>query len=143
MKKKLLLLKIHIRSLSVDYLQLRILYRVSSYTRPCFSGKSDLSSVHVYSSLHWKFHFMQGTRKTRSCLTGQWSLCSWIDSLRNVIYWLIDSFIIKNLFKMYLKVLLNLPSFLQLFVLIAYVTFNSLYVYFLLIKICMFCYSPE
>ena len=32
--------------------------------------KTDLSSVHVYNSVHWTSHFLQGTRKTRSCLTG-------------------------------------------------------------------------
>ena len=32
--------------------------------------KSDLSSVHVYSSVHWTSHFFQGTRKTLPCLTG-------------------------------------------------------------------------
>ena len=35
-----------------------------------YLGKSDLSSVHVYSSVHKKSHFQQGTRKTRPCLTG-------------------------------------------------------------------------
>ena len=29
-----------------------------------------LSSVHVNKSLHWSSYFFQGTRKTRSCLTG-------------------------------------------------------------------------
>ena len=32
--------------------------------------KSDLSSVRLYSSVHWTSHFLQVTRKTRSCLTG-------------------------------------------------------------------------
>ena len=32
--------------------------------------KSDLSSVHVYSSAYWTSHFLQGTRKTCPCLTG-------------------------------------------------------------------------
>ena len=32
--------------------------------------KTDLSSVHLYSSIHWKSHFLQGTIKTRPCLTG-------------------------------------------------------------------------
>ena len=32
--------------------------------------KSDLSSVRVYISLHWKSHFLQVTRKKRPCLTG-------------------------------------------------------------------------
>ena len=33
--------------------------------------KHDLSSVHVYSTLHWTGYFLQGTRKTRPCLSGQ------------------------------------------------------------------------
>ena len=33
-------------------------------------GKSDLSSVQVYSGVHWTSYFLQGTRKTRPCLTG-------------------------------------------------------------------------
>ena len=33
--------------------------------------KSDLFSVRVYSSLRWTSHFLQGTRKTRPCLSGQ------------------------------------------------------------------------
>ena len=32
--------------------------------------QGDLSSIYVYSSLHWTSHFLQGTRKTRPCLTG-------------------------------------------------------------------------
>ena len=31
-------------------------------------GKNDLSSVHVYSSVHWTSHFIQGTRKIRPCI---------------------------------------------------------------------------
>ena len=34
------------------------------------NGTSDFSSVHMYSSVHWKSRFLQGTRKTQSCLTG-------------------------------------------------------------------------
>ena len=34
-------------------------------------GKSDLSSVRVYLSVHWTSHFLQGTRQTRQCLSGQ------------------------------------------------------------------------
>ena len=34
-----------------------------------YLGKSDLSSVHVYSSVDCTSHFLQGTRKTRPCLT--------------------------------------------------------------------------
>ena len=30
----------------------------------CYLVKSDLSSVHVNSSVHWSSHFSQGTRKT-------------------------------------------------------------------------------
>ena len=33
-------------------------------------GKGDLSSVHVYSGVHWISHFIKGARKTRTCLTG-------------------------------------------------------------------------
>ena len=33
-------------------------------------GKSDLFSVHVYSSVLWTSHFLQGTRKIQSCLIG-------------------------------------------------------------------------
>ena len=32
--------------------------------------KSDLSSVYVYSSVHWASHLLQGTRKIRPCLNG-------------------------------------------------------------------------
>ena len=32
--------------------------------------KSDFSSVRYYTHVHWKSHFLQGTRKTRTCLTG-------------------------------------------------------------------------
>ena len=32
--------------------------------------KSDLSSAHVYSCLHWTSNFLQGTRKTRPCFAG-------------------------------------------------------------------------
>ena len=32
--------------------------------------KSNLYSVHVYSSVHWTIHFLQGTSKTWPCLTG-------------------------------------------------------------------------
>ena len=37
----------------------------------CYLGKSDLSSVHVYSSVQWTSHSLQDIRITRSCLTGQ------------------------------------------------------------------------
>ena len=33
--------------------------------------KRDLSSVHVYSSLHWTNPALQGTRATRLCLSGR------------------------------------------------------------------------
>ena len=32
--------------------------------------KSDLSSLYVYSSVHWTIHFLQGSRNTRPCITG-------------------------------------------------------------------------
>ena len=32
--------------------------------------KNNLFNVHVYSIVHWTRHFLQGTRKTRPCLTG-------------------------------------------------------------------------
>ena len=32
--------------------------------------KSDLSSVHYSTRVHWKSHFLQGSRKTRPCLSG-------------------------------------------------------------------------
>ena len=32
--------------------------------------KSDLSSVHVYYSIHWTSYFLEGTKKTRPCITG-------------------------------------------------------------------------
>ena len=32
--------------------------------------KRDLSSVRVYSSVHWTSHFLQGNRNTRPCTTG-------------------------------------------------------------------------
>ena len=35
-----------------------------------YLGKSELSSVRVYSSVHWTNQFLQGTRKTRPCRTG-------------------------------------------------------------------------
>ena len=35
-----------------------------------YLGKSDLSSVHVYSSVHWTSHFLQGTIEELPCLTG-------------------------------------------------------------------------
>ena len=37
--------------------------------------KSDLSGVHVYSSVNWTRHFLQGTRKTRPCLSGRFVSC--------------------------------------------------------------------
>ena len=41
----------------------------------CFShlvsGTSDLPNVHVYSSVHWTSHFLQGTRKTWPCISGR------------------------------------------------------------------------
>ena len=33
--------------------------------------KSDMSSVHMYSCVHWISHLIQVTRKTRPCSTGQ------------------------------------------------------------------------
>ena len=33
--------------------------------------KSDQSSVHMYSSVHWTCHFLQGTRNTGPCLSGR------------------------------------------------------------------------
>ena len=36
-----------------------------------YLGKSDLSSVSVYSSVHWKRQFLQGARNTRPCVTGK------------------------------------------------------------------------
>ena len=44
----------------------RSIYRVNSLTWPLFFWhlvKSDFSIVHVFSSVHWKSHFLQGTRK--------------------------------------------------------------------------------
>ena len=35
-----------------------------------YLGKSDLYIVHLYSTVHWTSHFLQGIRKTRPCLTG-------------------------------------------------------------------------
>ena len=32
--------------------------------------KSDLSNVRYCTRVHWTSYFLQGTRKTRSCLTG-------------------------------------------------------------------------
>ena len=37
----------------------------------CYLVKSDLTSVRVYSSLHWAIYFLQGKSKTRPCLSGQ------------------------------------------------------------------------
>ena len=45
---------------------------VRSESTPAYNGtfvKSDLSSVHVYSSVHRTSHFIQGTRKTQPWLT--------------------------------------------------------------------------
>ena len=33
--------------------------------------KSGLSSVHVYSNVHWTINFLQGTRRTRSWISGR------------------------------------------------------------------------
>ena len=46
-------------------------YRVTSYTLPCVSGALKKVTCPVYSSVHCKSHFLQGTGKTRSCLSGQ------------------------------------------------------------------------
>ena len=34
-----------------------------------YLGNRDLSNLHVYSSVHWTSLILQGTRKTRPCLT--------------------------------------------------------------------------
>ena len=42
------------------------------YMAVCFwyLGKNYLSTVHVYSSVSWTSYFLQGTSKSRSCLSG-------------------------------------------------------------------------
>ena len=42
-----------------------------------FLIKSDLSNVHIYSSIHWTSHFLQGTRKRQPYLNGDPVLQEW------------------------------------------------------------------
>ena len=42
-----------------------------------YQVESDVSSVHVYNSIHRTSHLLQGTRKTRQCLTGHPVVQKW------------------------------------------------------------------
>ena len=49
-------------------------YRANSYTWPCVSGILRVFCPvysHVYNSVHWTSHYLQGTRKTLPCLSSQ------------------------------------------------------------------------
>ena len=53
------------------------------YMAVCFwyPVKSDLSSVHVFRSVYWTSHFLQGTRETRPCLSGRVVWVHWYGTM--------------------------------------------------------------
>ena len=74
---------------------LLISYRLTSYTWLCVSG--TLSIVRVYSSLHWTSDFLQGTRKTRPCLSGQVVVSQIVASKEAACLRIFSTCMIKNL----------------------------------------------
>ena len=46
-----------------------------------------VKSVCVYSILHWFSHFLQGTRKTGPCLSGQVVDPTWLVVIEGLEYW--------------------------------------------------------
>ena len=72
--------------------------------------KSALSSLRVYSSVQWTSHFLQGTRKTRACLSGQvvFTITEWCSQI-GVLFSLMSFFYKINVFLELTTHVLSIP----------------------------------